>query len=246
MINGKSHLSELWMKDLSSGKMDRVLPGYSMDTYSVSHDGKQIAFAANDAAGHPSIWVAPMNRRSSPVRISSTEVEDSPHFLPDGDLIFRAVEGGSNFVYRMKADGTARSKIMAERVLDLYTVSPDGRWVVVASPNSNQEHTAVTKVFGLGGNEGLLICTGFCLFDWDASGKFAFFSFKAESSYAFPLTQQFGLPKLPPAGVSRAEDFPAAKTVISIPNFVESAINPSFYAYSKRNTRRNLYRIQLQ
>jgi Tol biopolymer transport system component/predicted Ser/Thr protein kinase len=246
MINGKSHLSELWMKDLSSGKMDRVLPGNSMDTYSVSHDGKQIAFTANDAAGHPSIWVAPMNRRSSPVRISSTEVEDSPHFLRDGDLIFRAVEGGSNFVYRMKADGTGRSKIMAQRVLDLYTVSPDGRWVVVASPNSNQEHTAVTKVFRLGGNEEVLICTGFCLFDWDASGKYAFLSFKTESSYAFPLTQQFGLPKFPPAGVSQAEDFPAAKTVISIPNFVESAINPSFYAYARRNTRRNLYRIQLQ
>jgi serine/threonine protein kinase len=246
MINGKSHLSELWMKDLSSGKMDRVLPGYSMDTYSVSHDGKQIAFTANDAAGHPSIWVAPMNRRSSPVRISSTEVEDSPHFLPDGDLIFRAVEGGSNFVYRMKADGTGRSKIMAERVLDLYTVSPDGRWVVVASPNSNQEHTAATKVFRLGGNEEVLICTGFCLFDWDASGKYAFLSFKAESSYAFPLTQQFGLPKFPPAGVSQVEDFPAAKTVTSIPNFAESAISPSFYAYARRNTRRNLYRIQLQ
>ena len=246
MINGQSHLTELWMKDLSSGKMDRVLPGYSMDSYSVSHDGKKLAFAAKDAAGHAGIWIAPMNRRSSPVRISSTEVEDSPHFLPDGDLIFRVFEGGSNFLYRMKTDGTGRSKIMAQRVLDLYTVSPDGRWVIVAAPNSDQEHTVATKAFRLGGNEEVLLCTGYCLFDWDTSGKFAFVSFKAESSYALPLTQQFGLPKLPPAGVSQVEDFPAAKTVISIPNFVESAISPSFYAYTRRNTRRNLYRIQLQ
>jgi serine/threonine protein kinase len=246
MINGQSHLSELWMKDLSSGKMDRVLPGYSMDSYSVSRDGKQLAFAAKDVGGHAGIWVAPMSRRSSPVRISSIEVEDSPIFLPDGDLIFRAFEGGSNFLYRMKADGTGRSKTMAQRVLDLYTVSPDGRWVVVAAPNSDQEHTAATKAFRLGGNEEVLICQAFCLFDWDTSGKFAFVSFKAESSYAFPLTQQFGLPKFPPAGVSQVEDFPAPKTAIAIPNFVESAISPSFYAYSKRNTRRNLYRIQLQ
>jgi len=246
MINGQSHLTELWMKDLSSGKMDRVLPGYSMNGYSVSHDGKQLAFAAKDAAGHAGIWIAPMNRRSSPVRISSTEVEDSPHFLPDGDLIFRVFEGGSNFLYRMKTDGTGRRKIMAQRVLDLYTVSPDGRWVIVAAPNSDQEHTVATKAFRLGGNEEVLLCTGYCLFDWDTDGKFAFVSFKAESSYALPLTQQFGLPKLPPAGVSQVEDFPAAKTIISIPHFVESAINPSFYAYSKRNTRRNLYRIQLQ
>ena len=81
MINGQSHLSELWMKDLSSGKMDSVLPEYAMDSYSVSRDGKQVAFTANDAAGHAGIWVAPTNRRSSPVRISSTPIEDSPRLL---------------------------------------------------------------------------------------------------------------------------------------------------------------------
>jgi serine/threonine protein kinase len=246
MINGQSHLSELWMKDLSSGKMDRVLPGYAMYSYSVSRDEKQVAFTANDAAGHASIWIAPTNRRSSPVRISSTQIEDSPHFLPDGDLIFRAVEGGSNFLYRMKVDGTERRKIKTQRVLDLYTVSPDGRWVVIAAPNSDQEHTAATRVFRLDGNEELLICTGFCLFDWDTAGKFAFLSFKTENSYALPLPQPFGLPKLPPTGVSRAEDFPDSKVVIAMPNFVESAISSSLYAYTRRNTRRNIYRIHLQ
>jgi serine/threonine protein kinase len=246
MINGQSHLSELWIKDLSSGKMDRVLPGYSMDTYSVSRDGKQVAFTSNEAAGHPSIWVAPMNRRSSPVCISSTPIEDSPHFLPDGELIFREVEGGSNFLYCMKSDGSGRSKIKAERILDLYSVSPDGGWITIASPNPDQEHTAATKAFRLGGNEEVLVCLGYCLIDWDASGKFMFVSFKTEHSYALPLAQQFGLPTLPPAGFSRVEDFPSVKTAIAIPDFVESAISPSFYAYTRRNTRRNLYRIQLQ
>jgi len=166
--------------------------------------------------------------------------------LPDGDLIFRVFEGGSNFLYRMKTDGTGRSKIMAQRVLDLYTVSPDGRWVIVAAPNSDQEHTVATKAFRLGGSEEVLLCTGYCLIDWDASGKFVFVSFKTEHSYALPLAQQFGLPRLPPAGLAQVEDFPSVKTAIALPDFVESAISPSFYAYSKRNTRRNLYRIQLQ
>jgi hypothetical protein len=180
------------------------------------------------------------------VRISSTEVEDSPQFLPDGDLVFRAVEGGSNFLYHMKTDGSARNKITGERVLDLYTVSPDGRWVTASAPISNQEHTAAIKAFRMGGNEELLVCALNCLIDWDNSGKFVFFTFQNGNTYALPLTQPFGLPKLPPAGVSRVEDFPAAKTAITIPNFVDSAISPSFYAYTRRNTRRNLYRIQLQ
>jgi serine/threonine protein kinase len=246
MINGQSHLSELWVEDLSSGKMDRVLPGYAMDSYSVSYDAKQVAFAANDAAGRASIWVAPTNRRSAPVRISSTAIEDSPRFLPDGDLIFRAVEGRSNFLYRMNADGSGRIKVRSERVLDLSTVSPDGRWVTAAVPNSNQEHTAATKAFRVGGDEELLVCPSYCNVDWDTSGKFLFLSFLPEKSYILPLTQPSGLPKLPPGGFARVEDFPESKTIAAIPTLVESAVSPSLYAYARRNTRRNIYRIQLQ
>jgi len=247
MINGQSHLSELWMRELSSGKMDIVLPGYAMDSYSVSQDGKQVAFSANDAPGHAGIWIAPTNRRSSPVRISSsTQIEDSPHFLRDGDLVFRAVEGGSNFIYRMKADGSGRTKLIPERVLDLSTVSPDGRWITAAVPIPDQEHTAATKAFRVGGNEQVLVCPGYCSVDWDISGKFLFVSFLAEKSYALPLTQLSGLPKVPSGGLSRVEDFADPKAAISIPNFVESARSSSVYAYTRRNTRRNLYQIQLQ
>ena len=96
MNDGQSHENELWVKDLASGRTDKVLPGYAMESYSVSKDGKQVAFAENDHSGHSSLWIAQTNRRSSPVHISSSAVEDSPYFLPDGDLIFRAIEGGSN------------------------------------------------------------------------------------------------------------------------------------------------------
>jgi hypothetical protein len=92
----------------------------------------------------------------------------------------------------------------------------------------------------------VLICPGFFQFDWDTPGKFALVSFKNQTRYALPLTQQFDLPKLPSAGVSRVEDFPTAKTAIAILNFVEAAISPSFYACTRQNTRRHLYRIQLQ
>ena len=86
----------------------------------------------NDQSGRSSLWIAPTSHRSSPVRMSSAVVEDSPFFLPDGDLVFRAIEGGSNYLYRMKTDGTNRHKITPERILDSIDVSPDGRWVVAA------------------------------------------------------------------------------------------------------------------
>jgi hypothetical protein len=54
--------------------------------------------------------------------------------------------------------------------------------------------------------------------------------------------QDTGLPKIPSTGFASKDDLANAKT---IPWYVESALNPSIYAYTRENTRRNLYRIQL-
>jgi uncharacterized protein YbaR (Trm112 family) len=52
----------------------------------------------------------PKSGRRYPIRdripiFFASALEDSPAFLPDGDLLFRAIEGETNFLYRMHADG---------------------------------------------------------------------------------------------------------------------------------------------
>jgi Tol biopolymer transport system component/predicted Ser/Thr protein kinase len=262
MDNGQTRGYELWVKVLAGGKVERVLPGYSMDEYAVSQDGKEIAFAMNDQNGRSNLWVAPTSRRSSPVRITSTASEDSPHFLPDGEIVFRAVEGGANFLYRMKADGSGRRKITSERILDAFSVSPDGRWFVANTSISNQEQTAATKAYMVDGGDARTLCLGYCLLSWDVAGKFIYVYFPqlSENSYALPVLPELGLPKVPSAGISRVEDLANAKNAVMLPRFedlsdtrnavtvpqlVVSALSPSVYAYTRQNTRRNLYRIQL-
>ena len=248
MANGQTPGYELKVKDLTGGSTESLLPGYFMENYSVSKDGKEVAFAANDQSGHSSLWVAPTNRRSSPVRISSPNaIDDSPFFLPDGDIVFRAIEGDSNFLYRMKADGTSRHKISSQRVIDAVAASPDGRWFVASSEGPDQEHTAQVTAFAVDGGASATLCRSYCWLVWDRSGKFAYVSFALmhEVSYALPVLDHTGLPKLPPAGIVREEDLKAAATAAVIPQAVDSAIGPSIYAYSRQNTRRNLYRIPL-
>src|SRR5271156_4172653 len=246
--NGQTHGEELWIKDLNSGKEEKVLSDYPIQGYSVSRDGKEVAFAMKDQSGHSNLWIAPTSRRSSPVRISSAVVEDSPFFLPNGELIFRAIEGGSNFLYRMKTDGTGRRKITPERIVDVNSVSPDGRWVVAGAPNPDEEYTASAKAFPVDGGASVPVCVGYCSLNWDTAGKYALVSFFADGgggSYATPVMHDLGLPKLPPAGLAVNQDFINAKTTIALPWFVQSAVSPSVYAYTRENTRRNLYRIQL-
>jgi eukaryotic-like serine/threonine-protein kinase len=244
---GQTPGNELWSKELDSGKEERVLPDYPILGYSVSRDGQELAFAMKDESGHTSLWIAPTSRRSSPVRISSAAVEDSPFFLPDGDLIFRAIEGGSNFLYRMKADGTGRRKIVSERIWDVTSVSPDGRWVVAGSGGPDKEHAPGIKAFALDGGATVALCVTGCNLVWDMSGKVAFLNFQTlhRATYVLPVMRDSGLPKMPLKGAASIEDFANPKAVTTIPWYVQSAVNSSVYAYTRQNTRRNLYRIQL-
>jgi len=252
---GQTGRDELWIKDLNNGKEEKILKDYPMQeysagrevkqAYSVSRDGKEVVFSMKDQSGHTNLWIAPTSRRSSPVRISSSAVEDVPFFLPNGDLIFRAIEGGSSFLYRMKTDGTDRRKITSERILDIASVSPDGRWVVAGSPNSDEEHLAIMKAFPVDGGVPVPLCADYCWVSWDTAGRYVHLSFLpyGSGSYVLPVVHD-GLPKVP-AGGARRQDLINAKADIAIPGSVQSAVSPSLYAYTRQATRRNLYRIQL-
>jgi eukaryotic-like serine/threonine-protein kinase len=247
MANGQTRGEELWVKDLDSGKVERVLPDYAMQNYAVSRDGKEIAFVMNDQSGRTNLWIAPTSRRTSPVHIFSADVEDSPFSLPDGDLVFRAIEGGSNFLYRMKTDGTGRRKITQERILDIHGMSPDGRWVIAGTPSTREENGALTRAIAVDGSASVPLCLGYCFLNWDATGRSAYLFFPSlyKGSYSIPVMQSLGLPKIPPAGITRVEDFTNPKTNAAIPWYVESAVGSAVYTYTRENARRNLYRIQL-
>ena len=248
MANGQTPGSELWVEKLKAQRTEKVLPGYPMEAFSVSPDARKIAFSVREANGRASIWIASTDRSSSPLRISSTEIEDSPFFLPGGDLVFRAVEGGSNFIYRMKDDGSQRRKITSERIFDLVDVSPDGRWIVASAPDPNRDHLAGLKAYAVDCGPSVNVCQGHCTLKWDTFGKFVYLYFPlllSEKSYALPVQQNSGLPRFPSSGISRVEELAQFKTAAVIPSLVDSAVSPTLYAYTRKNTRRNLYRIPL-
>ena len=247
MANGQTPGYELWVKDRVGDKVEKVLPGYSMQGYSVSRDGKEVAFAMSDPSGHSSLWIADTDHRTSPKRISAagTASEDSPFFLPDGDLIFRAIEGGSNFLFRMKADGSGRQKISPQRIFDAKAVSPDGRWVVASTPVAGKEHTAESTAFAVDGGATIPLCPGYCSMTWNTAGTVMFLHFPSlfKGTYPMAVKHETGLPAMPPHGFARLADLANAKTAAIIPLKVDSIVSSSVYAYTQENARRNLYRI---
>jgi eukaryotic-like serine/threonine-protein kinase len=245
---------ELWVTELASGKRDRILPGYGIQPgfgsvpYSVSKDGKQVAFARKNAAGISHLWLGATDHSSAPREIPSSENEDSPFFLPNGDLIFRAGAGNLNFVYRMKQDGTTRSKVVAHPIFDLRSVSPDGRWVVAHANSPDAAHPYSVVAFSLKGGKPVQLCDSLCTGKWTTSGLFFYLQSPPSgdlNTYMLPLRPGRSLPSSAPGGLGRAEFLKSYQGNLAIPQTVDSAISPSFYSYTKGSTRRNIYRIPL-
>jgi Tol biopolymer transport system component/predicted Ser/Thr protein kinase len=247
--NGPTPGAELWVREIATGKTERVLPGNFMFDYSVSRDGKQVAFATADENGRSSLWVAPTDHRSSPQHIVSSAIEDAPFFLPNGDILFRSIEGGLTFLYRMHADGSDRRKVTPDHILDFNTVSPDGRWAVVQAPDVNSEHTYAKFAIPVEGGSAVRLCINICYPKWDTRGEFMYISFLEQgdpNSYALPIRRSSGLPDLPAAVIAGTEDLKKLKSAVVIPHIVDSAFDSSLYVYAVQSTHRNLYRVPLQ
>jgi len=131
--------------------------------------------------------------------------------------------------------------------MDVNSVSPDGRWVIAGSLDTDPEHTAAVRAFAVDGSSMVTLCSVECRLNWDMSGKFAFLTFwhQPGGSYQLPMTHASGLPQALPFETSSIQKMRDAKSIPVIPQYVETAVNPTVYAYTRQNTRRNLYRIPL-
>jgi hypothetical protein len=181
--------------------------------------------------------------------LTSATGQDSAWFLPNGDLVLRSIEGSQNFLYRTSTDGTRRQKLIADPILDLISVSPDGRWAVATIKDSNDEHSAVMAAYPLAGGPAVRVCTFYCGVSWDVTGRFFYLTSnnvgRGETAYMLPVNPARGIPDLPARGFTADADIKKAKGVIVIPRQIDSAVGPNFYSYTRVNTRRNIYRIPL-
>lgn len=171
-------------------------------------------------------------------------------FLPNGNLIYRASEGGKNYVYTRQQDGSGRKKLLEEVILDLSAVSPDGRWIMVfQKDDKDKDHPYRTVAYPNGEGRPVVVCTD-CLAWWSVDGKYLTLQFgptvnSHSQAYLLPVSSERGLPELPPDGVKGPEDLKKSSIGMLLPRGVDSVLGPENYAYTVTNTRRNIYRIPI-
>ena len=255
---GQNDVAELWSTELTSGRSDRVIPGYGIDetlpgyyaSYAVTEDGNRVAFVRRDENGISHLWIASTDHRTSPQQLAAVENEDEVTFLPSGNLVYRASEGGKNYVYTRQPDGSGKKKLLEQAILDLTSVSPDGRWIVVYQRNdADKDHPYQTLAYPNGGGRPVVVCRA-CFVGWSLDGKYLALQFKPlpnspSQTYLLPVSSERGLPELPPQGLSGPDDLEKSSRVIVLPRGVDSVLGPEKYSYTVTNIQRNIYRIPI-
>jgi eukaryotic-like serine/threonine-protein kinase len=257
--SSRSYVSgELWAADVASGRQERVLPGYVVAHYDISRDGRMVVFAVaeGDSTG---IWIAPLDRRSAPRQLTSGG-EYRAFFTPEGDIIYMTNKE-PRYLYRMKSDGSNNHQVMSDPILHLMSVSPDGEWAAMMVPSGHGEDVSVIA-YSLHGSKPALICDtcigGFGparmnapLASWSPDGKYLyvslqFFAIELQKTLVVPLKPASAPPLLTPRSDVKEQYFaslPGARMINERNVFPGPDINT--YAFYRRSSRTNLYRVRL-
>ncbi len=249
-VRGGFGSGELWVRDLTSNLNEPVLPGLNTTSYDISSDGQRVVFSAAGADGKSHIWLARLDRRSSPRQLLPEEGL-GPVFASDDEIYFRAPEGKVSYINELKLSSGQVRRFVPEPAINSPILSPDGQWIVATTPSGDPDNPSFTKAYPKNGGNPIQLCRR-CFPKWTRDGKWLFLSFgfgnvmRGRKTFAIALPPGRAFPSLPLGGVNtelEAEKLPGVR-VINL-GFVFPGLTPSVYAYEKQNVQRNLYRIVL-
>ena len=242
-------LGEVMIADLRSGRSEPLVRGFRVLNYDISRDGRQVVMEAPDSAGRARLWLATLDR-SAPLRQVPNVEGGQPHFLPNGEILFRHNEGASTtdgslgFIYRVLPDGSGLRKAFVQPVNQFNfpsLISPDGRWVFAWAPLPGDGPPA-GQVFSLDGKPPISLGAGGQI-AWAAGGALLTTAGSLQAFFV-PLAPGQILPHIPAGGFHSNEEIarlPGARRIEG--RLITLGPTPDVYAFYRGNTQRNLYRI---
>jgi eukaryotic-like serine/threonine-protein kinase len=249
--SGWANAGELWVSDLASGQPSPVMPGITVSNYSLSPDGKRVVYDARDKEGRHHLWLASLDHRFAPRMISSKVEDTSPVYAPSGRIYFLALEGASEYLYRMNEDGTGREKLLSDALTDLDAVSSDEHFAAIHRASTKEDNLDEEEAVPLLGGPAVRVCGAWCRISWSGDGKVLYFFIPSGSAgsrirtIALPLTHGADLPPLPPNGFQTDADLPKAATPVLANGAFSAGPSASISAFTRTNSHWNLYRIPI-
>jgi eukaryotic-like serine/threonine-protein kinase len=242
-----SNVSELWSRELISGKSDPIVTSLRVVDYDILEDQAQVAFTVR-SQGTSQIYLAALDR-SSPPRLV-TKDGDTVNFGGNGVLLFRQLGDKANYLARIRTDGNGLERITDTPIANKDTISPDGVWVTVAGSIGPGVPTG-TNVISLRDDSRRNVCSQLCSIGWSRDGKFLYVTTNRSlfnstgRTIVVPMPRGFGQVPLPAAGFDRASDEELAGLWVIRRGDMSPGPDPDTYTFTTAAFQGNLFRIPL-
>ena len=156
--------------------------------------------------------------------------------------------------HRLNRDGNAIRKLSDQPVIQLQTVSPDGRWAVAQAEVKNEDVPRGVFAIPLDGGATIRLCSGLCFVRWPHDGKSVVISVIGGSqgntlgwgTYVVPIPYGQLFPKLPPMGIASKADAQALAGAKYMDNFGLPGESGEIFAFNRASVHRDLFQIPLQ
>jgi len=222
-----------------------------MADYDISSDGREVVFSTQRSEEGSEIWWASLDRSVPPRRVAAAKGA-WPHFGPAGDVLFQSTDGTANYLARMRKDGSNRVKVFPEPIANLYSISPDRRWIVLGRllPDSSARPLIAVPIEG---GDARTICENPCDAAWAPDGRSLYVAIEPSSresrgkTIVIPVPAGEILPRLPIAGIRSLDEgmvLPGARVVDGWN--ITPGPDRSVFAFVKTTMHRNLFRISLR
>jgi len=244
-VSGAFVSGELWVVDLATNRNQHLLPDTLVTGYDISADGSEVVYSVRDGSGRSRLWLASLDFKFPPREFASPENEDEPHWDRANQIYFRAAEGKANFLYRMNADGSGRTKVISDPILEFYSVSPDARWAGAATGVPSPHMMEIP----LEGGSPVAVCSTYCVPRWSRDGKtlsVAAYGMEGVKTYVLPVLKTTGLPALPRGEISGTEAATGIEGAKVMQGDIVIGPTDGLSATVREEVHRNLYRIPLQ
>ncbi len=252
-VSGEFVSGELWVVDLGTGRSERLLPDTLVTGYDVSPNGTKVVYSVQGQENHSRLWVASLDFQFPPREFASPDNEDQPRWDRAGQIYFRAAEGKLNFLYRMKEDGSGRSKVLVNPILEFHAISPDGHWATVFETVGRDLEPREFAAPINGGNPEI-ICSTYCASGWNSNGtEFAVIVWGMGGglkTVALQVNRASGMPSLPDDGIDTRAAEGVKLEVLKGAKMLNGPVilgpTPDLTATVREEIHRNLYRVPLQ
>jgi hypothetical protein len=253
---------ELWISDVVTGAAERLFAGLVLTHFSISPGGKRVVFATEQGHARSGIWVGWLDGTQAPRQLTFGG-EYRAFFGRSGKILYQGTQTSPK-IMSINEDGSGQVAVSDLDVMQLQSVSPDGRWALlgVTPPGGHGDRNVKIVAVPLEGGSPITVCDncsfGFAstrssapLLSWSLDGKWVYaslryFPFGSSKTAAIPIKSGDAPPTFTRNFGSEADfaRIPGARLINQ--DDVSPGMSPNYFVSTRRAAKANLFRIYLE